>query len=185
MERETSNDPMRLRSLIIGAVLCILLLAGMTVLDRALKTPAAPAGIISFELAGTLTGAERILASWDASARIQAGISLGVDFFFLAAYAFTLVGICRRVAIHLPPHFRRLRRWGFFLAGAAWFAAFLDVVENMMLIQLLLGNAGGWQPVLAALCAWPKFGITACILMYIVLGSGYIFMRRSGAWRPS
>ena len=81
-ERRDADKRLRFM-LVVGAGLSILLLLGMTVLDKALKTPEAPAGIISFELAGTLAGAEKIMGSWDGPARIQAGISLGIDFFFL------------------------------------------------------------------------------------------------------
>jgi len=165
-----------LRAVIIGAGLSVVLLLGMTMLDRALKTPAAPAGIISFELAGTLAGAESIMGSWDEPARIQAGISLGLDFFFLVAYAYTLAGACRRVAARLASN--RLRGLGMVLAWGAWGAALLDTIENLALIQLLTGRGEAWQPLLAALCAWPKFGIAGCALLYILAGGAMMFLVR-------
>ena len=151
----------------------VILLLGMMVLDRALKTPAAPAGIISLELVGSLAGAERIIGSWDESARIQAGISLGLDFFFLVAYAATLAGACRLVGAHLTFHWLTLM--GTVLAWGAWVAGFLDVIENLALIQLLIGHGEAWQPVLAALCAWPKFGLAGCALVYILTGGAVLF----------
>ena len=165
-----------MRSLVIGAGLSVVLLLGMVLLDRALKTPAAPAGIISFELVGTFAGAEDILGSWDEPARIQAGVSLGIDFFFLVAYAYTLAGACRLVAMRLASN--RVRVLGIALAWGSWGAAFLDTIENLALIQLLIGQGESWYPRLAALCAWPKFGLVGSALFYIFAGGVLVFRAR-------
>lgn len=165
-------------ALILGAGLCLGLLMGMMLLDQALRTPAAPHGIVSLELAGAPAGAQRILDSWSVSARIQAGISLGLDFFFLAAYAFTLAGMCRKVAVHLPAGYPFFKSMGGLLAGAAWLAGGLDGVENLALIGYLTGPGEAWQPVLAAGCAWPKFSLTALILLYIILGEAVILVAK-------
>ena len=169
--------------LILGAGLSLVLLLGMVALDRSLKTPAATVGIISFELAGSKAAAAEILASWDETARIKAGISLGLDFFFLAAYAFTLAGASHKVAGYLPRHFRHLRALGGLAAGGAWLGGALDAVENLALIQLLTGNDKAWLPALAAWCAWPKFGLAACALIYIGAGGILVGMQRAGRWK--
>lgn len=172
------SEPERLTmcSLVIGAGLSVVLLLGMVLLDRALKTPAAPAGIISFELVGTFAGAQSIMDSWDEPARIQAVISLGLDFFFLLAYAYTLAGACRLVAARIAPN--RLRVLGKVLAWGAWGAALLDTIENIALIQLLIGHGETWHPRLAALCAWPKFGLAGGALLYIFTGGVLMFWAR-------
>ena len=168
------------RALALGAVVSIVALLGMVLLDQSLRTPAAPNGIVSLELAGSLAAAQRILDTWPAAARIQAGISLGLDFSFLAAYAFTLAGACRKVAFYLSPEGRWCRPMGGILAKAAWVAGCLDGVENLALIQFLISPYLAWPPVLAACCAWPKFGLAAIILFYIGLGGAMIATRR---WR--
>lgn len=165
-------------ALILGIGLCLGLLLGMMLLDRSLQTPAAPHGIISLELAGSPATAQSILDSWSVSARIQAGISLGLDFFFLAAYAFTLSGICRKVAAHLPACYPCFKIAGGLLAGGAWLAGGLDGIENLALIGFLTGPGQAWQPVLAAGCAWPKFGLTALIFLYISLGGAVILVSK-------
>ncbi|MCB2169765.1 MAG: hypothetical protein KQI78_19065 [Deltaproteobacteria bacterium] len=164
-------------TLVVGAGLSFLLILGMTVLDNALKTPEAPAGIISFELAGTLAGAEKIMGSWDGPARIQAGISLGIDFFFLMAYACTLATACRMVAARMRPRRPWMGTLGCLMAGGAWCAACLDTVENMALIQLLVGRGEDWHAVLAAGCAWLKFGLVSVVLAYLFLGVVLVFLR--------
>ena len=164
-------------TLVVAAGLSVLLILGMTALDNALKTPEAPAGIISFELAGTLAGAEKIMGSWDGPARIQAGISLGIDFFFLVAYACTLATACRMVAARLRPRRPWMGTLGCLMAVGAWCAACLDTVENMALIQLLIGRGEGWHAVLASGCAWLKFGLVAGVLAYLFLGAALVFLR--------
>jgi hypothetical protein len=164
-------------TLVVAAGLSFLLILGMTVLDNALKTPEAPAGIVSFELAGTLAGAEKIMGSWDGSARIQAGISLGIDFFFLVAYACTLATACRMVAARLRPRRPWMGTLGCLMAGGAWCAACLDTLENMALIQLLIGRGEGWHAVLASGCAWLKFGLVSVVLAYLFLGAALVFLR--------
>jgi hypothetical protein len=176
MNSRTDHEKCSMRLLVIGAGLSVVLLLGMMVLDRALKTPEAPAGIISFELAGTLDRAESIIGAWDASARIQAGVSLGLDFFFLVAYAGTLFGACRWVAARLASN--GLRRLGVVLAWGAWVAALLDTIENLALIQILIGHAEAWHPLLAAVCAWPKFGLAGGALLYIFTGGAMLFWAR-------
>ena len=176
MNQRVDIERPSMRMLAISAGLSLALMLGMMVLDRALKTPEAPAGIISFELVGTLAGAESIIGSWDEPARIQAGVSLGLDFFFLVAYAVTLAGACRWVAVRLASH--RLQGLGTVLAWGAWGAALLDTIENLALIQLLIGRGEAWHPVLAAFCAWPKFGLASGALLYIFTGAAMIFLAR-------
>jgi hypothetical protein len=176
MNGRADHEKCSMRLWVIGAGLSIVLLLGMMVLDRALKTPEAPAGIISFELAGTLDRAESIIGAWDAPARIKAGVSLGLDFFFLVTYAGTLYGACRWVAARLASN--RLQRLGTVLAWAAWGAAFLDTIENLALIQVLIGHGEAWHPLLAAVCAWPKFGLAGGALLYIFTGGAMLFWAR-------
>ena len=135
-----------------------------------------PRRIWSLAAVGTLAGAESIIGAWDESARIQAGVSLGLDFFFLVAYAVALAGACRWVAVRLASH--RLQDLGTVLAWGAWGAALLDTIENLALIQLLIGRGEAWHPVLAAFCAWPKFGLAGGALLYIVTGAAMIFVAR-------
>jgi len=160
----------------------IVVLVGMTMLDRPLKTQAAPLGIISFELAGTPERVTQILASWDEQARIMAGISLGVDFLFLMAYAFTLAGACRLSAVYLPPEWPLFQRVGGIVAGGQWCAAFLDVIENIVLIQMLVGSEAHWRPVLAAGCAVPKFILIGTALLFVAASGLLIFFHRG--FRP-
>ena len=94
-------------------VLIFLLAVGMNALSRHLKTDVAPRGIVSFELAGELSLAQRMVESWGRPGQIRAGISLGLDYLFLFAYSSTIALAC--VSGGLPRPARR--RPGL---GAVW-----------------------------------------------------------------
>ena len=155
-----------LASLIISAAL----LSAMNLLDVALKTAAAPSGIISFEFAGNMVNAQRMLASWDADARVHAALSLGIDYLFLVAYALVISMACAHTANTLRRRFKAAAAIGFVLAWAQFLAAGLDAVENAALIRLLLGSSHSFYPLVAWVCAGIKFGLVGLGLAYLPVG---------------
>ena len=60
--------------------LTLVLMLVLLRIDAPLQTDAAPMGIVSYELAGSVDGAQRILDSWDPTARLYAAFSLGLDY---------------------------------------------------------------------------------------------------------
>lgn len=149
----------------------ILLMVALQLLGGPLKTDAAPLGIVSFELAGTLPLAQKMVESWGGLGQIYAGLNLGLDFLFIVVYA-NCIGLgCVIVA-------RNLSRWGAFLAnagsGLAWaqgLAALFDGIENYALIHLLLGSQQPIFAVMAKWCAIPKFLIVGLGIAYVILGA--------------
>lgn len=134
-----------------------------------LKTAAAPAGIVSFELAGSPTNAQIILDSWDQQAQMYAAFSLGFDYLFLVLYSATIGLACVWSADILrrhrfPPHWL-----GISLAWGMWLAAGLDAVENFSLYKVLFDTASSPWPEIARWCALPKFGL---VLLGIIYGVG-------------
>ena len=145
--------------------------AWLTALGGALRTDAAPQGIVWFEFAWDAAGAERMIGSWDETARIHAGIVLGLDYLFLVAYATAIALGCALVAGALRPHWPGVAALGLLLAWAQLAAAGFDAVENYALVRLLVGSRDPlWAP-LAAGCAIPKFALVACGLAYAATGS--------------
>ena len=63
-------------------------------IDVPLQTTAAPKGIVSYELAGSVDGAQRILDSWNPTARLYAAFSLGLDYLYMPAYAIVIGLAC-------------------------------------------------------------------------------------------
>nr|BAL56603.1 hypothetical conserved protein [uncultured prokaryote] len=174
------TEPGQPRAFAVTSILALLTMASLQVLDAPLHTAAAPAGIISFQFARDLESAHRILASWGPEARVYAGLSLGVDYLFMVAYACALGLGCVLVA-------RRLGRWdgglaalGMALSWGQWMAALLDALENYALIRLLLGSERALWPALAYGCALPKFLIVGEGILFIGVGGILSLLRRSG-----
>src|SRR5574340_168995 len=82
-------------------VLMLVLLAVFAALDVPIRTAAAPQGIVSFELAGTVEKAGEIVASWAGLSEqggfsvfqplaLRAAFGLGLDYLFMPLYAITL-----------------------------------------------------------------------------------------------
>ena len=138
---------------------------GMNTVNAPLKTSAAPAGVVSWELARTLERSLEMLASWDETARLHAALGLGLDYLFMVAYGLALALGCSLVA---RGQHGRLRQLGVLLAWGALLAALLDAVENYALARLLFGSERAQWASLAFWCAAPKFALVAAGLVYVL-----------------
>jgi hypothetical protein len=156
----------RRRALLALAALALGLMLALASYDARLRSAAAPAGIVSFELAGDAQRASRILDAWGPDARAAAAASLHLDFAFLAVYAPGLALLCAAASERERAAGSRLAAPGAALAWAQLAAGGLDAVENLALLRVLAGSASGAWPALAAACAWPKFAIVAAGLLY-------------------
>lgn len=152
-------------------VLALLLMAAQQSLGGPLMTKAAPSGIVSFELAGSLTHARDMLESWGPTGRVYAGLSLGTDYMFLVAYSIAISLGCVLVSRGFSRRLSFLSALGIVLAWAMFGAALLDAVENYALIQVLLGTQQSHWPALARICAICKFLIVGLGLLYVLLGA--------------
>lgn len=173
------SHSVRKRALIAALVLTAILLITLRSLDQPLKTHVAPLGIVSYELAKNYDQSRQILKSWDATARIRAALSLGLDYLFLIVYALFISLACIQVARGLQGHIPFFARLAPALVWAQFFAAFLDAVENWALIQLLLNSSRHWLPLLARWCAVIKFGIVGVGLLFIFSGILIIGLKKT------
>ena len=159
------------RAFVALLVLTIAAMVAEQITGAPLKTDAAPSGIVSFELAGALPVAQKIVESWGAAGRVYAGLNLGLDFLFIAAYA-SCIGLgCVLVARRLARQSASVASIGVALAWAIWLAALLDCTENYTLINLLLGSQQAAFAALAQWCAIPKFLIIGLAIAYVILGA--------------
>jgi len=159
------------RAFVVLFVLTLVLMVALQVLGGPLKTDLAPAGIVSFELAGTLPLAQKMVESWGELGRIYAGLNLGLDFLFIVVYA-NCVGLgCVIVARNLSRQGAFLANTGIGLAWALWLAALFDCIENYALINLLLGSQQATFAMIARWCAIPKFLIVGPGIAYVILGA--------------
>jgi hypothetical protein len=159
--------PWLLALLVLWAVVEIPLLA----MHGPLTTDAAPNGIVSHELAGDTTTAERIADSWKvAGATDEAGFSLGIDFLAMPIYSTVFAGL----AVAAVSAARR-RRWtriavaGVLIAWGQWVAAAFDVVETGSEVRMLDDpSAAGW-PAVARACALTKFSLLGLGLLFVLV----------------
>ena len=159
------------RAFVVLFVLTIVVMVALQVLGGPLKTDAAPSGIISFELAGTLSLARKIIESWGQTERVYAGMNLGLDFLFIFAYA-SCIGLgCVLVARSLSRRSALIASVGVVIAWAMWLAALLDCIENYALINLLFGSPQAVFAALAQWCAIPKFLLVGLGIAYVILGA--------------
>jgi len=153
---------------LVGLSIFIILL--MNWIGTPLNTPAAPYGIVSFEIAGSPQQAQAMLDSWDSGAKTRAAFIQGLDFLFPLVYSTSVALGCLLTAGVLTS-----RRWpmaslGTPLAWGLWAAAGFDYVENIALVILLFSPAASPWPQLAAACAVIKFGLLFLGLVYCFLG---------------
>jgi hypothetical protein len=157
------------RAFIVLLMLTLVVMGALQILDSHLKTEASPAGIVSFEFAGNLTNAKHILTSWEPRGTIYAGMSLGLDFLFLFSYAGAIGLGCVLASRGLSQRTKTIFLLGAPLAWGQLCAALLDAVENISLIQVLMGVESPLWPALALWCAIPKFIIVAMGLLYLAV----------------
>ncbi len=147
----------------------LLVTAVFRFLDRPLRTAAAPTGIVSFELARTTAVAQSILNSWDATAHLYAGLSLGLDGLYPPLYG-TAIGLaCAATAVRLQGRLG----WtavGLWLTWGITAAVLFDYIENIALTAQLLGGMADWLPMIAWGTAVIKFSIIVAALLYLILG---------------
>jgi len=162
------NNEQQKGFLTLSAVTTIILFVVLHVINIPLQTAAAPNGIISLELAGTLEKSQAMLHSWDAQAAVYAGFSLGIDFVFLLAYSLFLGFACYRIARDFKSRFNWLYQIGLVIAYLQLVAGLLDAIENIALFRLLLGSGNPALSSVAFYCAGTKF-------LFVFAGIGYIF----------
>jgi hypothetical protein len=155
-------------------IFTIVVIVCMQVLGSLLSTEVAPAGIVTFEFARTLSNAQAIITSWGTEGQAYAGLNLGLDYLFMAAYGLTIGLGCVLVARGLADRVRLLTSLGVVLAWGALLAALLDALENYALIRLLLGSNNELWPPVAYWCAGPKFVLVALGLLYIIFGAVFL-----------
>lgn len=160
-------------------ILALTIFAAFSVLDAPLRNAAAPNGIVSFELAGSVANAQAIIDSWDARARLYAAFGLGLDYLFMVSYALAIGLGCLRAAGVMGRRWPQGAGLGRLLAGGLAAAALLDAVENFALTKMLLaGAASAPWPALAAGCAAVKFVLIGLGLLYALAGGVMWAIRR-------
>lgn len=159
-----------------GKVFVVLLICttGLMVVLNFIGTPliteAAPNGIISYELAGSVEKAQQIINSWNHNAQLNASFSLGLDYLFLFFYSTTIALACIWAGDVINHTGWPIGVLGVILAWLQWFAALMDIVENNALTIMLLDTVSFPWPQIAMVCASIKFGLILIGMIYAFYG---------------
>ena len=161
---------------LLGLTIVLMIVFGIT--GAPLTTTAAPYGVISFELAGSVENTHLILNSWDANTQLRAAFGLGLDFMFMLAYASTIAFGCGMAAQVLNRSGWPLASWSDLISWAAILAAVMDVIENIALTKVIFGSLVFPWPEIARWCAIFKFSLIFIGIVYVLYGGVVALVER-------
>lgn len=142
-----------------------------------MKSPAAPRGIITFELCAITADCAAILRTWTARQREYAMLGLGLDYLYLALYPAVIASALLLLSRESSP---RLRLAAGMLAKLVVLAGAADAVENYCLIRVLTTGQVGVAAMTAAVCAAAKFAVIALALLTLLALATAGVLRRVG-----
>lgn len=174
-------------------LLTLLLFSVFRVLDKPLRTPASPKGVVSLELARTPQRAQGMIDVWtgrtiiysdgehsnartvppgepflyNAEPMLNAAFGLGLDYLFMPVYALALAF---GTLLAAQKHRGWFKTFGAAAGYGAFVAALFDAVENFALWRVLSGAFESNYPAIAAFCATIKFGLLIVGLIYAFVG---------------
>jgi len=151
--------------------LTLVLMIVFSITGAPLNTEAAPYGVISFELAGSLERVNTIFASWDAAARERAAFGLGLDYFFIPVYATAIALGCALASRSLKARQWPLESLGAIISWGLLLAGLLDIIENIALTITLFSAPSAPYPQIATACAALKFTLIFLALVYAHYGA--------------
>ena len=149
--------------LLVLTVLCIVVLKYF---DQFLINDICTGGIISFELAGDIETATSYLNSWGAQGRIAASMSMGFDFLFPIVYTSFIALLIHKLNVKLWANHSFLRV-GNLLIWSTFMAGIFDYIENIGLINLLLGNLEE---------SWVSIAYYFAIFKFIIILAGFVYI---------
>jgi len=158
-------------------VLLLISIAVMRYFDSFLITERSPNGIVSFELAKESYMANEMILAWDTTAKTAAGLSIGFDFLFLIIYASFISFLILKINKYLFLNRNKKSLERMFL-GFPFLAAFFDVIENIALIKLLLGDMQIKWRLIAYYAAVIKFELLIIAIVYVLIGGAILIYKR-------
>ena len=140
--------------------------------------------MMSFELAGSVAKANQILIEWSQATslgprqlRDELRKAILYDSAFIPLYASAL-GLACLAVVAAAGGVGWLSRLGRTLAWLPLVAALLDVLENLALWRMTSERVVRPWPLIASLCAWPKFAIVVAGILFVLIGTAILVVRR-------
>ena len=156
----------------------VLSMTAIRIFDAPLKNGVCTGGIVSFELAKELSRSKDILNSWDRPALSYAGLSIGIDFLYLLVYVCFIGMLIFNINERLWSG-KSFYKAGRMLIVLIFVAAFFDVLENIAMIRLLVGDLQQKWSSMAFYAAGIKFGIIALCLLYLIANWLLLLFKKS------
>lgn len=156
--------------LIVSAIITLFVFFALRVFDEPLRNSVTPGGIVSFEFAKDIDTAKEMINSWDVNAKVNAALSLGIDYLFLVAYSLFLSISIFLVAKKFDTKYTLLWKIGSVMSILVLVTGLCDAIENYALIKLLLGSENTIFPKVAYYFASIKFLLVGVGLLYILIG---------------
>lgn len=153
------------------------MMVAMSLVGAPLKSPAAPHGIITFELCAISADCAAILRTWTGRQREYAMLGLGLDYLYLVLYPAVIGSALLLLSRESSP---RLQLAAGMLAKLVVLAAAADAVENYSLIRTLSTGQVGVAAMTAAVCATAKFAVIALALLTLLALATAGVLRRVG-----
>lgn len=160
-----------------SAIPFLAMMVAMSLVGAPLKSPAAPRGIITFELCAITADCAAILQTWTARQREYAMLGLGLDYLYLVLYPAVIASALVLLSRSLSPRLQLAART---LAALVVLAGAADAVENYCLIRMLTTGQVGVAAMTAAVCAAAKFAILAVALLALLALATNGMLRRVG-----
>ena len=135
-------------------------------------------GIISLQLAKDVNLSQAILDSWNTQSKVSAGLSIGLDFLYLLFYPSLIALLIHKLNEILWKN-NTFYFVGLALLFAQFFAALFDAIENIALIQLLLGNVKQFWTSVSYYFASIKFILIFIGIIYILLNFIYFVLLKA------
>lgn len=166
-------------TLILG-ISVVILITIMRFFDTQIQHAENTKGIISFELAKDLSASKNILNSWDTLSKTAAGMSMGFDFLFLIVYALFISLIIHKLNERLWK-LSPIYTFGVVLIWSVFLAAFFDIIENIALIKLLLGDLQQKWSSIAYYFAISKFSLLTLGILFILINLLFLLFNKKTA----
>jgi hypothetical protein len=143
----------------------------------------APLSVSSFGMAGSLTRAREMIASWDEHARLSGAFGIGFDFLQLLIYSTTFAMACVWAAqLFRALDWVWLSKAGLLLAWGQWLAVLFGTVQNIVMMKLLLGSGSEGVLQISYWCTLFKLILLALGPAYAMLG-GLVWMMKASPRR--
>jgi len=166
---------MKWNAIRLAAITTAILFGWLRLQGEGLITPTSPWGIVDLELADTPSRLSAMLLAWNKTIAVN---NILIDFLFIPSYALFLSLGCRQLAMGYQPSV--LLTIGNFMAKGVWLAAFLDVIENLLMLGSIHGYFSSSSLELTRWVAIVKFSLVAIAIIYLlVFGILFLFKKKS------